>query len=244
MRNIAVLSLAVLLVTGAAVDSRAASSVRYRDDRLSVHADGESLDGLLDLLARSTGADVVGQPDGPADVTADFDDVPLADAMRRLFGERSFSLTYEHDRVRTIAFAASNLAKDDEPTGPSAAQQPPAVSRISLSGGPQATLSPRLAVALGTDAANFGELMTTFVLHGDPLVRRDAMREGMRLLSSRPELSAQLLGPFRAMDGRAVAAYMRQTFGSDAEPVMKRIVATLDDPLLRAHARQVLRAVR
>ncbi len=243
MTRVIVLCLALPILTGVVGEPRSASSVRYRDDRLSVQAGGESLDQLLRLLANATGAEVVGRPEGPVEVTADFADVPLADAMRRLFGERSFSLTYERDRLRTIAFASSNPAKDGAAIGHSTADVSPTPLRISMSGGPQATLSPRLAAALGTDAATFGELMKAFVLHGDPLIRREAMREGMRLLSSSPEVSAQLLGPFQGMDGRLIAAHMRQTFGSDAEPVMKRVAAALGDPVLRDRAREVLRAI-
>jgi len=60
------------------------------DARLSGMPNSE----ILEELARQSGAEIRGQVREPREVTADFESVPLPEALARLLGEQNFALVY------------------------------------------------------------------------------------------------------------------------------------------------------
>src|SRR6266478_6591959 len=77
--------------------------VTYRGDQLSVRLEKVPLEDVLAELGRVSGAEIQGAPREPRDITAQFDDVPLPEALLRLLGDQNFMLTYgDGDRLRTI----------------------------------------------------------------------------------------------------------------------------------------------
>jgi hypothetical protein len=58
---------------------------------------------VLNELERQTGASVRGSLLDPREVTAEFRDVPLSQALARLLGDQNFALVYgEGGRLRTL----------------------------------------------------------------------------------------------------------------------------------------------
>jgi hypothetical protein len=98
--------LAVLgIVLFAATAGAGERTVRVEGGRITVRLDGIAAHDVLDDIARATGARVDGtlhSPDQP--VVASFDELPLDEGMRRLFGSQAFSLTYRDDQVAAIRF--------------------------------------------------------------------------------------------------------------------------------------------
>src|SRR5438552_14070691 len=77
--------------------------VTYRSDQLSVRLEKVPLEDVLAELGRVSGAEIQGAPREPRDITAQFDDVPLPEALHRLLGDQNFMLKYgEADRLRMI----------------------------------------------------------------------------------------------------------------------------------------------
>ena len=87
--------LAFVLVTLAPGPARAGQppQVEYRNDRLTLHAHDTPVTAILDELKRQSGAEVRGEP-AAASVTVDLEAVPLREALERVLGSRSFTLTY------------------------------------------------------------------------------------------------------------------------------------------------------
>src|SRR5207249_4501690 len=76
--------------------------IEYRNDRLTLHAHDTPITAILDEVKRQSGAEVRGAP-AVTSVTVDLDAVPLREALERLLGPRSFTLTYgEHGRLKAI----------------------------------------------------------------------------------------------------------------------------------------------
>ena len=96
-----------------AVAERSPPIVTYRSDQLSVRLEKVPLEDVLAELGRVSGAEIQGAPREPRDITAQFDDVPLPEALFRLIGDQNFMLTYgEGDRLRTIElFGGPQIAR-------------------------------------------------------------------------------------------------------------------------------------
>ena len=116
----------------------------------------------------------------PRDVTAEFDDVPLAEALERLLGDQNFVLAYGRgDRLRAIKLLGGPLAPIKVAVTPppvpevappkSDVPQPrdPGGAVAMLDGHPAVPISGRLAQALGTDAASFRQLFDAAAHNAD-----------------------------------------------------------------------------
>src|ERR1051326_4937500 len=67
--------------------------VEYSNDRLTLHAREASITAILDEIKRQSGAEVRGEP-AVASVTIELEAVPLREALERVLGPRSFTLTH------------------------------------------------------------------------------------------------------------------------------------------------------
>ncbi len=81
--------------------------VAYDDGRLTLHAEKVPLADVVREIGRQSGAEIVGKVRKPREVTRQFDEVPLFDALVRLLGEQNFTLRYGSEgKLRTISGAA------------------------------------------------------------------------------------------------------------------------------------------
>ena len=95
------LALLALVLTGVPAGAATPPGVEYRDDRVTVHAEQVPRADVLAAIARATGAELRGQVIDAGDLTIVFDAVPLGDALHRVLGTQSFTVTYgEGARVR------------------------------------------------------------------------------------------------------------------------------------------------
>src|SRR5262249_60976684 len=90
---------------------------------------------VLDEISKQSGAEIRGEPN-PREVSAEFEDVPLLDALHRLLGNQNFTLKYgEKSRLVAIDLLAGSTgppaavtpanARPSTPTGPQPPQQNP-----------------------------------------------------------------------------------------------------------------------
>src|SRR5205823_5010699 len=153
-----------------------------------------------------SGADVFGTLRQPRGVSAEFDDVPLVEALQRLLGDQNFVLEYGRgDRLRAIKLlggpltpikvAVTSAPVPNVAPPPSGVPQPrdPGGAVGMLDGHPAVPISGRLAQALGTDAATFRQLFDAAAHNADAAVRAEAMRTFMRALDGEPEFRELVL---------------------------------------------------
>src|SRR5438105_8588602 len=95
-------ALGIALLVAGSVGAAPLDRLEYRDDRLTIRARDTPVGEVVDALKRQSGAEVRGAvPEGA--VSAEIDTLPLREALARLLGERSFTLTYGEDgRLKTI----------------------------------------------------------------------------------------------------------------------------------------------
>jgi len=75
--------------------------VRYENDRLTVRLAKAPVGEVLDEIGRVSGAEIRGQANA-REVSAEFESVPLPDALHRLLGNQNFTLKYG-DKDRPVA---------------------------------------------------------------------------------------------------------------------------------------------
>src|SRR3989475_5515601 len=102
------LALAVLAAALAAPGARSEEGapgrvIHYEGDTLTVHLAGAPVTDVLDELGRQAGAEIRGQVRDPREVSAEFEGVPLAEALHRLLGDQNFALVYGNEgRLKSV----------------------------------------------------------------------------------------------------------------------------------------------
>src|SRR5919198_1381887 len=85
--------------------------VTYGADRVTVHAKRVPLADVVREIGRQSGAEVVGEVRKPREVSQEFDEVPLVDALARLLKEQNFTLRYGPEgELRTIKLLGGPMA--------------------------------------------------------------------------------------------------------------------------------------
>src|SRR5436309_2745303 len=86
-----------------AADDAPVPLIHYSNDALTVRLSGVQNSDILAELARQSGAEIRGQVREPRAVTADFESVPLPEALARLLGGPNFALVYgQGGRVKAV----------------------------------------------------------------------------------------------------------------------------------------------
>ena len=250
MRRVTRVAIALVsaVACAAAADERV---IQYADDALTVRLAKTPLSEVLDEVARQSGAEVHGALRAPREVTAEFEDVPLPEALHRLLGEQNFALIYgDGGRLKTVRLLGGPLA----PPPPSAA--PPTASSVPS---PPASLPAlvglfeahapvpvqgRLSQALGTDTATFSQLGDMALHHDDVLVRTEAVRVGLQVIEAEPEFRSAVISGVTGMGNGDLSTFVRGLAGPRADELVLRVITLARATELRAKASAVLQDMR
>ncbi len=254
---IALLGLGVALIASLPAVAAPLGRLEYRDDLLTLRAEDTPLPDVMDALKRQSGAELRGvAPD--AHVSADLDAVPLRDALQRLLGEQSFTLTYGDDgHLKTIELkggptlakaraepepAAKKHGDRDAGKGPARWQ---AIGNAFTDGGP-IPVTGRLREVAGADTASW-DFVLRMASSQDPTVRAEAIRTGVRAVETDDDMRAGVLGVLRTMDDEELAAFVRAVAGSvntDPEALAKEIARASRTGEVRSRAHDLIRQLR
>ena len=222
--------------------------VEYHDDRLSVHLEKVRLDDVLGELARISGGQIRGELRDPHEVTAEFRDVPLSDALHRLLGNQNFALVYgrsgELRAVRLLGGPQTAAAKP-----PAVGSLMPTTTTLPPSPGNLLTLfarhaplpvSGRLAEAFGSNTATFEQLLNASLHNDDPAVRAEGLRVFIGGVEGDAELKNAVMGSLGAMDDQQLTALVQSIAGDHASEFVAGIVTRTRDGSLRTRGSIVL----
>jgi len=90
----AALLVAVLVQVPRAAEDGDGRVVRYADDALTVRLTRAPVWEVLEEIGRQSGAEIRGEPAEAGEISADFEAVPIAEALDRLLGSQNFTLVY------------------------------------------------------------------------------------------------------------------------------------------------------
>ena len=231
-----------------AADDAPVPLIAYSNDALTVRLSGVQNSDILAELARQSGAEIRGQVREPREVTADFESVPLPEALARLLGEQNFALVYgKGGRLKAVRLVGGDQL--GAPASPTTTVPPAAAGRRSrpLSRSSSIAILPcrlpaSLADALGAQSATLRQLLDLSLHHGDPAVRAEAVRTGLATVEAEPELRSAVIGELNNADSALLGALLRAS--EQAEDVATQIWRDSRAAEIRVKALSVLQRLR
>ncbi len=241
---------AALAAPGARSDEGAPQRViHYEGDRLTVRLAGAPVTDVLDELGRQAGAEIRGQVRDPREVSAEFEGVPLAEALHRLLGDQNFALVYGNEgRLKSVRLLGGPQTAAPSAPGTAAppVNLPPAQENMvdMLAKHAPIAVAGHLGEALGGHEASLLQLFDLSVHHADPTVRAEAARIVIGTIDTDPSLRASVLAQLNAMDDAALGALFRSMAGDNAQEVAMQIMTTARTSEFRSKASAVLQQLR
>jgi len=249
-RVAAAILLALSLSTSWAAEERTKEEkprriVAYHEDRLTLHVAKMPIRDVLNELSRQSGAEIRGEVPEHHAVSADFDDIPLSEALERLLGKQNFALGYgEESRLIRItllggplpppektADATEKAAATPQPPGDHQKPWPPdgdvrrsaeTVWRF-MDAEKEYPIGGRLAEALHTKRATFRQLAFAAAREQDRRVRGLALMASLNLVESDPEVRDAFFVAMDSLGDEAIAHLARQFAQDRAEEFVTRV---------------------
>ena len=210
----------------APADARpAAPVVRYAQDVVSVRVLDMALAEVLGEIGRQSGAAIRGQVREARRVSADFEDVPLPDALQRLLGDQNFLLVYDAGHrprmVELLGLPAEALpaVADTAKSQPEPELSSEDALRL-LDRHPAVLLKAELKEALGVEAMSLKQLLDTSLNHAEKPVRAEATRTLLAAIKADGELRSALFSALAPMDETALGALVRRMAGDRAQEAL------------------------
>jgi len=250
MRPRVALAAWILAVAGMArADERV---IQYEKDALTVHLTNVPVAEVLDEVARQSGAQIRGQVRSDRDVTAQFDAVPLPEALHRLLGDQNFALVYgdagKLKSVRLLGGTPGEAAAAPGAAVPVMPAVPPPPSSQGLANlvanHAPVPVSGRLAQTVGGPNATLQQLFEIGTRNEDSSLRSDAIRTMVSTLETDPALRAAAIGELGTIDDGALSAILRGAAGEHAEEVAMQVLTQARASEIRVKASSVLQRLR
>jgi hypothetical protein len=235
-----------------AADEPPAKSIEYAGDRLTVRLSRVALSEVLAEVGRQTGAEIRGGLVTPREVTAEFEAVPLPEALHRLLGDQNFALVYgEAGKLRAVKLLGGpqapppsiSFATASPPTTMPRTSDPAMLVAL-VSSHPPVPITGRLAAALGTDSATVQQLLETALHSDDAAVRSEGVRRTLQLLEAEPDLRSAVIGAVKGMDDATLAGALRSATPTHAEEITVHVATQSKVSELRVKASGVLQQIR
>ncbi len=223
-------ALALLAGPAAAADP---IQLGYEGDRLTVHVERVPLDEVMEAVVAATGVELRGQLQDWREVTKQFDDLPLAEALDRLLGRQNFALLYDRDgQPRTLRLYGLPQPR----TPPTKSPAPSRTLMHAFNAAPAVSLPPGLRTVLRTAQARPARLLGVAVRQGDPAIRAEARRVLVEVVNGNAALRKALK---EANDDGIVATARSWPSGTRGE-LLLQLAREVGDPsvrgmFLRAH---------
>jgi hypothetical protein len=236
--------LVLLALAQAPADERV---VRYANDALTVRLANAPVGEVLDEIGRQTGAEIQGQPAEAREVSADFEAVPLPEALRRLLGNENFALVYgEKGNLKTVKLLGAQAASTATPrpmTPTTAPAEPEEVSIDSVLDTPVTLMTgSRLQRLVGASRVPLRQVLEVGLGNGDASVRADAVRTALRAVESEPRFRQATAAAVGGIDDNSAAAALNAVAGDHAAEVARLVASTTKIAALRMKANMYLRA--
>jgi len=248
MRQRVALAAWIIAVAGIArADERV---IQYAKDALTVHVTNVPVAEVLDEIAHQSGAEIRGQVRADSAVTAQFDAVPLPEALHRVLGDQNFALVYgEGGKLKSVRLfggtPGQTAAAAPSPVTP-AVQPPPSSPGLAnlVANHAPVPVSGRLAQTVGGPNATLQQLFEIGTRNEDSSLRSEAIRTMVSTLETDPALRAATIGELGTIDDGALSAILRGAAGEHAEEVAMQVLTQARASEIRVKASSVLQRLR
>lgn len=232
---------------GWAADEASAHVVRYDDDVLTVRLRGVPISEVLQDLAVQSGAEVRGQVREPRDVTAEFDSVPLPEALSRLLGDQDFALVYGNSgRLKAVRLLGGGDAVSVHVPATPPGQRPPFPGPLPalIDGHAPVPVTGAVADALNSDVASFRQLLELALQHSDATVRAEALRTGLAAIEADRSLYVAVVAELDHTDSAVLASLLRASASEHADELAMLVSQGPHAAKFRLMATSVLQRLR
>src|SRR5437899_3722772 len=234
-----------------AAEEAPAELIQYSNDALTVRLTSMPVSDILQELARQSGADIRGDVREAREVTADFESVPLPEALARLLGEQTFALVYgKGGRLKAVRLLGGSQEVAEASAPPAGATPPAAAATFPgslaelIDRHPPVPVAGQLADALGAQSATLRQLLDLSLHHGDAAVRAEAVRTGIAALEAQPELRTAVIHELSNADNAFLSDLLRTSASGQAEDVATQVLRDAIMPEIRVKASSVLQRLR
>jgi hypothetical protein len=248
----------LLLVVVASSAGAAQPAIAVRKGTLTATLERVPVATVIATLVEQTGAELRGEVLTPHDVTVELHDVPLDEALERILGDQSFTLTYDADgRLKRIVLGGEAVrtptAKPGAPvTAGGPAPWPPnkevadAARRVAefIQSDPTVPVRGRLAKALGTETSTFKQVVTAAIKHEDARVRAEARRATVKSLVADPELRVAVVTTIDSIPDDALVKALRSAAGADATLLANAFARHGRSPVLSRRMQRLISQLR
>jgi hypothetical protein len=230
--------------------------IEYAKDALTVRLTKVPVAEVLDELSRQSGAEIRGQVRGGAEATAQFDAVPLPEALHRLLGDQNFALVYgDGGRLKSVRLlggtpgepgaAAVAAAPANVPPPVQVPVEPRTLGLAALvARHAPVPVSGRLATLVGAPNASLQQLLDIGMRNEDATLRAEAVRSVVATLEGDPNLRAAAISEIGSLDDGSLSAILRSAAGEHAEEVAMQILTQARASEIRVKASSVLQKLR
>jgi len=220
-----------------AADADEGRLVVVHGDALTVRLVNVPVTEVLEDIARQSGADIRGTVRKPREISAEFADVPLADALQRLLGDQAFALVYSSTGdLRAVKLVDGSDASP--PPSPAAAASTEFMRIVSAHD--RVKVHGVLADAIGAPTGSILQLFDLATRHDDPSVRTEAVKAMVGLLEADQSVRNALMNQLHFMDDVQVTTLLRNSAGPHAEELLRTVMVQATAIELRARASSVL----
>jgi hypothetical protein len=245
--GIIALATAVVAPSGCpAAEEASARVIRYQNDVLTVRLRNVPIDEILRDVAQQSGAEVRGQVRERRDVTAEFEAVPLSEALSRLLGDQAFALVYASGgRLKAVRLLGSD--------GVSVKATPVVLGERPPFPGPLPGLIDRheavpvtgaVAEALQSDFATLRQLLDLSLHHADATVRAEAVRTGLAAVEADRALYVAVVAELDHVDSDVLAKLLLSSANEHAEELARSVSQGAHAAKFRLKASSVLQTLR
>jgi hypothetical protein len=220
--------------------------VRYRDSSLSVRLTDVPVADLLNEIARATGAVIVGRARRSGTVTAEFEDVPLPEALARLLGASSFTLTYANgaqpSTIHLLDSDGTETAGAVAPSQGASRTAEPSAGDLAqlLHAAPPIKLGKSLQRVVGQDSASLARIGQVLLESDDANARAEALGLVRQSIAADPALRARIEQVLAAMNDDVLVETIRRVGKDQARELASAIADPSVSPALRARAAMLL----
>jgi hypothetical protein len=231
------------------------AAIVVHQDKVTAILERVPVTTVLTTIVEQTGAELRGDVPAPHDVTLELHDAPLEEALERILGEQSFTLTYEADgRLKRIVLGGT-ASPASGPSGPAAGASTPgapspevadATRRVAefVQSDRTVTVDGHLAEALGTGTTTFQQVLAAALRHEDPRVRAEARRAAIKSLVADPEVRMAFATTIDSLSDTALVHALRTAGGPDAEELATALGRHGRSPVLARRMQRALPQLR
>jgi len=216
--------------------------VAVHGDALTVRLVNAPVSEVLADIARQSGAQIRGTIGTPREISTEFADVPLPEALHRLLGDQDFALVYsDTGDLRVVKLLdGSDGAPPPPPPAETAGNE---LMRV-VSGHDRVKVDGVLLDAIGGPTASILQLFDLAASTDDPSLRIEAVRKLVALLESDKPVRNALMNQLHFMDDAQVTSLLRTRAGAHAEELMMTLLVQASGIELRTRASSVLERLR